>query len=678
MNTNHRYAAYVLAIATLAGCSDHDPIAAPTIPAPRFSQDFYAPVVNSLADPGDGTCDDAGTGDGCTLREAIGFAAYYGATITFDPALTAAGPQVIPLVGQLEIRRSLTIAGPGADLLAVGRPPDATADFGIIDIRGFIGVEITGLTISGSRGGPAIAAYFSDTWITLRGVVISGNTATNGGGGGIYTGAQMIIDSSTISGNEATGSNGKGAGIYVTAGNLTVTNSTFSGNAAGSIGGGIFQNGGFVSLTNVTLSGNSAPLGGGFGKESASAAFNHVTIAGNNASTYGGIYSLTNRPSVTLSNTIVANNGGGSQCGSFGDAAIADGGGNLVYPATAPCAGIAPVTTGDPKLGALALNAPGTTATMALGGGSAAVDAALDDTCEETDQRGVERPQGVGCDIGAYEAEPSDDATPPVVTSSVSGTLGSNGWYRGDVTVTWSVNDPESAVTSAPCAPTIISADTPGQGVTCSATSAGGTELESVTIRRDATAPSLAPVVAPRSVLLNGTAIVAPNATDGLSGIASSSCGTATTATVGSKSVDCSATDNAGNSATAGGAYGVVYQFVGFSGPVLGGGVMNVVKAGQNVPLKWRLLDAAGAPVRNLTAAAAAVTAEALACGAGTTTGGALAATAGGGGSTLQNLGDGYYQYNWATSKSYANSCKTMQLHLGEGITHDALFRFTK
>ena len=151
------------------------------------------------------------------------------------------------------------------------------------------------------------------------------------------------------------------------------------------------------------------------------------------------------------------------------------------------------------------------------------------------------------------------------------------------------------------------------------------------------------------------------------------------TATVGSKSVSCSATDNAGNSATASASYTVTYQFVGFSGSVLGGGVLNVAKAGQNIALKWRLLDAAGAPVTNLTAATVTVTVANLACSAGTaTTADPLAAPTGGGGSALRNLGDGHYQYTWSTPKSYANTCKTMQLNLGEGTTHDALFRFTK
>lgn len=46
------------------------------------------------------------------------------------------------------------------------------------------------------------------------------------------------------------------------------------------------------------------------------------------------------------------------------------------------------------------------------------------------------------------------------------------------------------------------------------------------------------------------------------------------------------------------------------------------------------------------------------------------------GSSGLQNLGDGYYQFNWKTSTSYAKSCKTMKLDLGEGFVHTAEFWF--
>ncbi len=48
---------------------------------------------------------------------------------------------------------------------------------------------------------------------------------------------------------------------------------------------------------------------------------------------------------------------------------------------------------------------------------------------------------------GAWLWRPiTDDITKPVVVPTVSGTLGTQGWYTSDVTVSWSVSDPESAV----------------------------------------------------------------------------------------------------------------------------------------------------------------------------------------------------------------------------------------
>ena len=98
----------------------------------------------------------------------------------------------------------------------------------------------------------------------------------------------------------------------------------------------------------------------------------------------------------------MANSPAGGNCAGT----ITDGGGNLSYPATPP----APASHGDPKLGPLQANG-GPTQTMALGAGSAARDAADDAICaappvNNLDQRGVARPQGAHCDIGAYEAKP--------------------------------------------------------------------------------------------------------------------------------------------------------------------------------------------------------------------------------------------------------------------------------
>jgi len=86
---------------------------------------------------------------------------------------------------------------------------------------------------------------------------------------------------------------------------------------------------------------------------------------------------------------------------------------------------------------------------------------------------------------------PVADTTPPVITPTVTGTLGSSEWYTSDVSVTWSVVDNESPISSTTtCDATSITTDTSGTTLTCSATSAGGTTTESVTIKRDATPPS--------------------------------------------------------------------------------------------------------------------------------------------------------------------------------------------
>jgi len=116
------------------------------------------------------------------------------------------------------------------------------------------------------------------------------------------------------------------------------------------------------------------------------------------------------------------------------------------------------------------------------------------------------------------------------------------------------------------------------------------------------------------------------------------------------------------------------WDFQGFKQPVDNPAVLNVVKAGQAVPLKWRFVTSTGAPVTTLTTATIKVTS--LSCAAGTTVD-QLEETAAGA-SGLQNLGNGYYQLNWKTPTSYAGSCKTLHLDLREGVTRDALFKFTK
>jgi hypothetical protein len=114
------------------------------------------------------------------------------------------------------------------------------------------------------------------------------------------------------------------------------------------------------------------------------------------------------------------------------------------------------------------------------------------------------------------------------------------------------------------------------------------------------------------------------------------------------------------------------YNFEGFAGPVDSPPTLNIAKAGQTIPLKWRLTDASGSPVTDL--ASASVKVASLECSSGATSDAIEEYAAGGSG--LQNLGDGYYQFNWKTPKTYAGSCKTLKLDLGDGQEHSALFQF--
>jgi hypothetical protein len=116
-----------------------------------------------------------------------------------------------------------------------------------------------------------------------------------------------------------------------------------------------------------------------------------------------------------------------------------------------------------------------------------------------------------------------------------------------------------------------------------------------------------------------------------------------------------------------------VYTFTGFSAPV-DNGMVNIAKAGSAIPLKFRVTDANGAPVTGLTAPPVAVTSKGAPCG--TAPGDAIEEYAPGN-SGLQDLGNGYYQFNWKTPKSYKGHCRTVMVSLGDGVeTHTAQFSF--
>ncbi len=89
----------------------------------------------------------------------------------------------------------------------------------------------------------------------------------------------------------------------------------------------------------------------------------------------------------------------------------------------------------------------------------------------------------------------ASDTTPPVILPQIAGMLGNNGWYRSAVTVSWSVTDPESGIASSSgCDTSILTADTAGVILTCSATDGAGLSSSvPATIKIDQTPPTLNP-----------------------------------------------------------------------------------------------------------------------------------------------------------------------------------------
>lgn len=253
----------------------------------------------------------------------------------------------------------------------------------------------------GGRGGDGAGLWNSANLLLAR-VTISGNQTGDGGlGGSEWLGVGL-----------AGGRGGAGCGLY-NQGVAALINSTVSGNRAGRGGdggapqgahaggnggdggsGGAIHSGYSLTLDNSTVTANVAGAAG-LGAQGSPNGAHGIDGAG------GGVYGV-----FAARDTILAGNsapGVGPDCAGR----LFAGGYNLLQ-IPAGCV-IDPVVTNNvlgssPALLPLALNAPGTTATHALVWGSPAIDAGgCSGGTVAQDQRGVARPQGAGCDIGAYE-----------------------------------------------------------------------------------------------------------------------------------------------------------------------------------------------------------------------------------------------------------------------------------
>jgi uncharacterized repeat protein (TIGR01451 family)/CSLREA domain-containing protein len=468
-------------LVALAGCQD---ISAPLDgPLPQFAQgDDGVWTVNTLADPGDGTCDDTE----CTLREAMAAAAS-GDWIVVQPGL--AGTILLSNSQSLtSLGKTLTIDGDARITIdAQGNSP--VMQFGIVASAN---ITLLGLTLV--NGTPGIAA--GSATLMLDNVTVSDNTSTEHGAGLRLSLSTATIRNSTFSSNHAAAG---GGGIFVGQGSsLRLIDSTLDGNEADDLGGGIFS-AGTLDVSGSTISNNRAGNNGGGVASDGTAAIVLSTISGNHAtaSTGGGIR---NRGSLQLrSATVTRNQAGQAGGGIFGGEGNLSTANSIIAGNTAgvignDCAwsggqGVITSLGHNLSTGCASPSAPsdiivtsaqiftqvldqtladngGPTKTHALIPRGLAVDAGY---CpgETADQRGFPRPVDDpimpnaldGCDIGAYELQ---GAVVPVADLIVSQTVDKTSVKQGDL-LTYTVRVRNLGPQTAP---NVVLTNTLSSGVT--------------------------------------------------------------------------------------------------------------------------------------------------------------------------------------------------------------------
>lgn len=359
-------------------------------------------VVTTVADSGPGS-----------LRDAMARIAD-GGTIGFDPSL--AGATIDLTSGQLTAVRSMTIDGstaPGIVVSGGGRSR-------VLEVAAGFTVALSDLVVADGAAAPRGGGILNLGALDLQRVVVRDNTENSAGpanfefgGGGIYngTGATLNLVDSTVAGNVSlnqpaggifgffdstitiTGTAISGnrsasdvAGGLRSLGDITIVNSTFSGNVSTAWhGGGVFHTDGALRVTNSTFSDNVAPAG---------------TASGILVATFGA------PASAVLTNNVLQAGGGAVACAieGGGAATITSGGSNVIGDGSCNPDGATDQSFADALLAPLADNG-GPTLTHLPGAGSPALDTADGSACPPIDQRGVPRPQGGACDAGAVEVE---------------------------------------------------------------------------------------------------------------------------------------------------------------------------------------------------------------------------------------------------------------------------------
>jgi hypothetical protein len=118
-----------------------------------------------------------------------------------------------------------------------------------------------------------------------------------------------------------------------------------------------------------------------------------------------------------------------------------------------------------------------------------------------------------------------------------------------------------------------------------------------------------------------------------------------------------------------------IYVCSGFLGPIHNPPAVNDARAGQTIPVKWRITDAKGMGISD-RASFVSLTSYKTGCTDWTGNPGDAITESAAGASGLKYLGKGNWQFDWKTSKTYAGTCRMMVLNLKDGSQYKAKFKF--
>ena len=339
---------------------------------------------------------------------------------------TCAGVQTVGGDDQtVYITKSLTLQGgynPDAWLAtpssALTTTLDAQGQGRVIEVASNMAITLDHLKITGgndSIGGGILVN--PNVVLTLTNSLVTSNTS-GGAGAGIrdMSNATVTISNTTFSYNQTGGSGGT---IYMSGGTLTLNNSTLYQNTASDYGGGIVAVATDITMTNSTVSHHLAGAGSViyFVLPFGSITLINNTIVSNTA-TMAGESTVYAENSVVMHNNLFAYNTF-SNCDIQGTVITATY--NLDSDGSCGLIGSGNISGTNPALGPLANNG-GDTWTYLPTDTSVGVDAIPAANCLTSgDQRGVSRPQGGGCDMGAVEVEASAPPVSPILTIAVVG-----------------------------------------------------------------------------------------------------------------------------------------------------------------------------------------------------------------------------------------------------------------